>query len=107
MISENLRQVKECKTDLSPEGSSSSRSIDSNIKGKRNFVLHSTNRIQQSRVEQEVQWPASGPKALQKIKTKEYKACLQKKSKSRDTLQNSHPRAKQPLSLGAYCRRSG
>ena len=42
MISGNARQIKECKTDLSPEGSSSSGSIDSNIKGKRNFMLHST-----------------------------------------------------------------
>jgi len=49
-ISGNARQVKECKTDLSPEGSSSSGSINSNIKGQRNFMLHSTNHIQQSRV---------------------------------------------------------
>ena len=80
MISGNARQIKEFKTDLSPEGSPSSGSIDSNIKGKRKFMLFFLQKPYPTMpcVEQEVQWPARGPKALQKIKTKEYKACLQK-----------------------------
>ena len=108
MISGNARQIKECKTDLSPEGSPSSGSIDSNIKGKRKFMrFFCKNRIQQCRVwNRRFSGLREGLRPFKKSKPRNTRHVF-KKSKLRDTLQKSHPRVTQPLSLGAFCRRSG